>query len=273
MRASEYQQGCPAIHWVKNNWFFRGILCSLAAIIVAAIARALIGGITFKMIYEALINLDIFYVLEGIFVILLVVFSVLFVRQQCKNSIDKKEEEKKHLESKIEDMITKYNELFEKTKPPHSNIDSLIKAEVKCDYGTVRVLPDDLRFDIQVINRTNYRFLCKDAFLVCYHNAKSLFTEKWKEGMPIAHIVMSDLERLVGGSIQFDVPIEEIEIQKIDNCRELMLSVNAKYTTEEDIVHDTPDKSVKVESMHLNYGLDEETISKLKGWRERHEAR
>ena len=163
-----------------------------------------------------------------------------------------------------------YNKLLEKTKPPRSI--ELFKAEAKCYFGTVRVLGDYLRFDIRVINRTNYRFLRNEVFLVCCRNTKSLFPEKWEEGMPVSHIVMSDLERLVGGSIQFDVPIGEI-IQKIDNCRELMLSVKAKYTTEEDIIHDIPSKSVPVESEHLKYRLDEETIAKLKEWKKSHEAR
>lgn len=271
------QRGCLAIHWVKNNWFFRGILCSLAAIIVAAIARALIGGITFKMIYEALINLDIFYVLEGIFVILLVVFSVLFVRQQWKNSIDKKEEEKnnleskfkeekKHLESKLEDMTTKYNKLFEKTKPPHSNIDSLIKAEEKCNFGAVRVLPDDLSFNIRVINRTNYLFTCKKAFIACYHDSDCLCKEKWEEGEKPQHIFPSSLEVLEDGNIEFSVPIQKLGDVIDSNNRELMLDlVYAEYSTEEVIIHDTQRKSVKVECRNLKYRLDEEAIQKLKG--------
>ena len=166
----------------------------------------------------------------------------------------------------------KYNKLFEKTKPPHSI--ELFKAEAKCYFGAVWVLSDDLSFDIRVINRTNYLFTCKKASIACYHDDNCLFEEGWEDGMLQKHIFPSSLKALEGGNIKFRVPIQKLGDVIDSNNRELELNlVYAKYNTEEDIIHDIPCENVTVKSKHLRYRLDEGTIAKLKGWRERHEAR
>ena len=127
--------------------------------------------------------------------------------------------EKKNLQSELEDKTKQYNELYDKTKPPYS-VGKLIKAEAKYNpIGKVRVdgYPPYLIFDIRVVNRTNYYFTPKKAFLACYHGKDLVFTADWEERAKTPHIIISELQKLGDGSIQFHVPKEKIE----NNMREL----------------------------------------------------
>ena len=174
------------------------------------------------------------------------------------------EDTEKHLGSELEKKEKQYNELYEKTKPPYS-VDKLIKAEANYNpIGRVGIegKPPYLIFDIRVINRTNYYFTPKKVFLACYHGKDLVFKEDWEERAKTPHIIISELQRLGDGSIQFHVPKEKIE----NNMGELTLKKGyVEYATEEEIIHDTGRKSVKVNITKLEYTLDEKTASEPKG--------
>jgi hypothetical protein len=158
----------------------------------------------------------------------------------------------------------KYNELFKKTKPPYS-IDGLIKAGPKYNPNWnvgIEGDPPHLIFYIRVVNRTNYYFTPKKAFLTCYsYYPKNLvFKEEWEDEARSQHIYPSDLKKLEDGEVQFHVPKEKID----DNARVFKIKGHVEYTTEEDIIHEDHRKSVKV-PMVLEYKLDEETTPEPKG--------
>jgi hypothetical protein len=259
----------------KTEKFFWLFLVPLGVGMILLIVNAVIGGITFKMVYETLMDLDILNVFGVSCLIISAVFGVLYAKQRWKASIVKKEaalsdlkskfkEEKKHLKSELEDKTKEYNELYEKTKPPYS-VDKLIKAEANYKpIGRVGIegKPPHLIFDIRMINRTNYYFTPKKVFLACYHGEDCVFKEEWEERAKTPHIFISELQRLGDGSIQFHVPKEKIE----NNMRELTLKKGyVEYTTEEEIIHDTRRKSVKVNIPKLEYALDGETPPEAKG--------
>lgn len=259
----------------KTEKFFWLFLVPLGVGIILLIVNAVIGGVTFKMVYETLMDLDILNVFGVSCLIIAAVFGVLYVKQRWKAGIVKKEaalsdlkskfkEEKKHLKSELEDKTKEYNELYEKTKPPYS-VDKLIKAEANYNpIGRVGIegKPPYLIFDIRVINRTNYYFTPNKVFLACYHGEDCVFKEEWEERAKSPHIIPSELQRLADGSIQFHVPREIIE----NNMRELTLKKGyVEYTTEDGIVHDDLRKSVKVNITKLEYTLDEKTASEPKG--------
>jgi len=159
----------------------------------------------------------------------------------------------------------KYGKLYEKTKPP-SSTDKLIKAEVKHNpIGKVGIEGDlpYLIFDIRVINRTNYCFTPKKIFLACYsyYPKDCVFKEEWEEKAKSQHIYPTELQSGEDGSIQFHVPKEKID----DSKRKFTLKGYVEYTTEEDIIHDTGRKSVKVNITKLEYKLDDEKIQEPKG--------
>ena len=259
--------------WIQKSPVLSGFVGSLIAGIVLFIVGAVIGGKTFRMVYETLINLDFFNVSGAVFLIMAAILGVLYVKQRWKASIgkiegelsdlkSKFEGEKKHLKSELEDKTKQYNELYEKTKPPYS-VDKLIKAEAKYNpIGRVGIegkLPH-LIFYIRVINRTNYYFTPKTVFLACYHGKDPVFKVYWEERAKSPHIIPSELQRLADGSIQLHVPKQEID----NNMRELKLRGFVEYTTDEDIVHNQR-KNVKVEIKNLEYKLDEETTPEPKG--------
>jgi ABC-type Fe3+/spermidine/putrescine transport system ATPase subunit len=121
--------------------------------------------------------------------------------------------------------------------------------------------PPYLIFGIRVINRTNYYFTPKESFLACYHGEDLVFKENWEEKAKTPHIIISELQRLGDGSIQFHVSREKIG----NNMGELTLKGYVEYATEDDIIHNTQRKSVRVDITKLEYTLDEETAPEPKG--------
>lgn len=117
-----------------------------------------------------------------------------------------------------------------------------------------------LIFDMRAVNRTNYFFTPKKAFITCYCGKDLVFKEEWEERAKTPHIIISDLQRLADGSIQFQVPKQKID----NNMRELKLKGFVEYTTDEVIIHDIQRKNVQVD-IKLEYKLDEETTSEQKG--------
>ena len=235
-------------NWIKDH----SSPINLCNLVIGLIGLVITITLAWRLMGKIMIVILIF-VLMAIFLFITIKSAIFLIRKPLNDEMI-------NLESKLEDKTTKYNELFEKTKPPHSNIDSLIKAEAKSNFGAVRVLNDDyLSFDIRVISRTNYFFTAKEVSLACYHDDNCLFDKVWKDWAPTKYIFPSSLKVLEGGNIEFRVPIQKID----NNMRELMLSVKAEYTTEEVIIHDTQRKNVKVESKNLKYRLDEETIQKI----------
>lgn len=209
-----------------------------------------------------------------VFFSLAIICSFLWAKRRCEIRIEKKdteittlksnfENEKKNLQSELEDKTKQYNDLFNKTNPRYP-IDRLITTEVRYNpTGKVGIEgdPSHLIFGIRVINRTNYDFMPNKAFLACYYDKDTVFKAEWEERAKSSHIIPYDLHRLADGYIQFHVPKQNIE----DNMRVLKLKGYVEYITKEDIIHDTQRKNVKVDITNLEYKLDEEKTSELKG--------
>jgi len=97
--------------WIRNNSHSSGFLGSLAAGIVLLIVRAMLGGITFKMVYETLINLDIFTVFGIMFLIIAAILGILLVKQRYNDSIMKGEEELSKVKLELEKKTEQYDAL------------------------------------------------------------------------------------------------------------------------------------------------------------------
>ena len=113
--------------WIQKSPVLAGFVGSLIASIVLLIVGAVIGGITFKMVYETLMDLDILNVFGVFCLIIAAVFGALYVKQRWKASMVKKEvalsdlkskfkEEKKHFKSELEDKTKEYDELYKEGK-------------------------------------------------------------------------------------------------------------------------------------------------------------
>ncbi|MCK4735492.1 MAG: hypothetical protein KAT65_23770 [Methanophagales archaeon] len=244
--------------WVQKDPILSGLVSSLITGIALIIVGAVIGGKTFSMVYDTLMNLDFFNTSGAFFLIISAVLGVLYVKQRWKASIVK-------INSKLEDMTKEYNELYEKTKPPFST-DKLIKAEVKHNpTGKVGIEGDPpyLIFDICVVNRTNYSFKPKEVFLKCYsYYPKDLvFRAEWEDRAKSQQIYPTELQSGEDGNIQFHVPKEKIDGSK----RKFTLGGYVEYITEEGIIHEDLRKTVKVNITKLEYTLDEETAPEPKG--------
>ena len=235
--------------WIQNNSILSGFLGSLAAGIIMLIAGAVIGGITFKMIYETLINLDFSNVFGTILLIIAAILGIFWARQRWENRIEKKEEEIRNLKSNLEEKTKRYDELAEKTKPP-SNVITIREHNIARPLrGEVSKYPS-LRFTLEVINRSYISFKSEKVEIACYNKGEKVGEDYWEKGMEKGAFgydsakgyisVSSELARYGGGSINFEVPIEkEYEhlkswdlhgyVKYTDGEKEFVAKINTKH--------------------------------------------
>lgn len=252
--------------WIDRRsglFTFGGLIIGLIALVISIIlAWERFGEIVSKMIA---IIISIVIITISLFVV--IIFAIGLIRKPLINRLNKKneeikqlrskiEEEKKHSKSELEAKKKQYNDLFNKTNPRYP-IDRLITTEVRYNpTGKVGIDGDHLIFGIRVINRTNYDFMPNKAFLACYYDKDPVFKAEWEERAKSSPIIPYDLHRLADGYIQFHVPKQNIE----DNMRVLKLKGYVEYITEEDIIHDTQRKNVKVDITNLEYKLEEKEV-------------
>lgn len=253
--------------WIENHTGRITLITGLIGIIIGLAGLVITTTLTWRSIGEMVVVI-LFLVILAISLVITIKSTIHLIRKPLKDEIEKLKsnfkEEKEDLKSKLEGETKQYNDLFNKTKPLYP-IDRLITTEVEYNpIGKVGIEgnPPYLIFDIRVVNRTNYHFTPKKAFLACYPGKDIVFKDDWEERAKTPHIIISELQRLGDGSIQFHVPKENIE----NNMRELKFKKGyVEYTTEEDIIHNTQRKSVKVNITNLEYKLDDEKTQEPKG--------
>lgn len=256
----------------KNFWSF---LTSLAAGAVLLIVSALIGGITFKMVYETLINLDILVVSGIIFLIIAAIFCVRLVKQLWKLSIEEKEGEIIDLKSELKEKTKQHDMLVELMKLPES-FDKAITVEQSSKLGKSHLhnqivvdIPDDnpprLYFDMKVENRLCiHSFEAEEIEINCFCGGEPVCSSTWNKKIgqpkPEAFDEFSDLPRFEDGTIEFHIPLEKL----YNNLEKWKLTGTVKYKAREPLIDDNPQYASPKIGIDLEYVLSEKQISKLK---------
>ena len=247
--------------WIRNNSRSSGFLGSLAAGIVLLIVRAMLGGITFKMVYETLINLDVFTVFGIIFLIIAAILGTLLVKQRYNDSISK-------VKLELEERTKQYNALIDQVKLSRPITESLTIEEgsypvVRTPYGIPHII-----FDMRVINRTYFTFEPEKATIECFCNGETepITVTCNKEGgrrkEEQTHIHARKLLKYEDDKISCHIPIEKL----YDNLSEWKLSGRIEYKVKGDMLklEDLQLKSpVKLE-INVKYVLPEDEQKKLK---------
>ena len=177
--------------WIENH----SGLINLFALIVGLIGLVTTIILAWGLIGKMLIVIIIF-VLMAIFLYITIKSTIFLIRKPLNDEMKKLKsrfkEEMEDLESKLEAETKQYNDLFYKTKPLYP-IDRLITTEVEYNpIGKVGIdgNPPYLIFYIRVVNRTNYHFTPKKAFLACYHGNDCVFKADWDERAKTPHIIL-----------------------------------------------------------------------------------
>jgi hypothetical protein len=256
----------------KFFWFF---LVPLGVGIILLIVNAVIGGITFKMVYETLMDLDILGVSGVIFLIISAIFGALYVKERWKASIGKKEGELSDLKSELEDNTKQHDALVELMKLPQS-FDKAITVEQSSKFGKSHLrnqivvdIPGDkpprLYFDMKVVNRTCiHSFEAEEIEINCFCGGEPVCSCTWNKKIgqpkPEAFDKFSDLPRFEDGTIEFHIPLEKL----YNNLEKWTIEGTAKYRSKEPLIEDNTRYASPKIGIHLEFVLLEKQIPKLK---------
>ena len=250
----------------KVEKIIRKFLGPLVVGILLLIVNAMIGGITFKMVYETLINLDILVVFVVICIIIAAIFGSIYIKQRWKDSLS-------YLKSELKEKTKQHNDLVGLTKLPKT-VDRAITVEESPDWGSDPIIITNrygkfphLRFDMRVINRTYYSYEAEEATAKCScgseevldkegtwdNNTKKSETFEWVSNLPV-------WGGQGDGKIMFHVPIKEL----YDDMTTWRLGGKVKYKSKEPLVEgDTQYANPEID-IDVEYVLSEKQITELK---------
>lgn len=233
----------------KIFWLF---LVPLGVGIILLIVSAVIGGITFKMVYETLMDLDILGVSGVICIIIAVTSGALMVKK--RGGI----------------LKSKYDKLVKLTKLPKT-FDRAITVEESPDWGSDPIIITNrydkfphLRFDMRVINRTYHSYEAEEATVKCFCGSGEVYKGTWdnitKKTETFEWVNNLPVWGQGDGKIMFHVPIKEL----YRDMTTWKLTGTVKYKSKESLIDDDNQYANPEIDIELEYALSEKQILALK---------
>jgi len=222
----------------KIKKVFWPFLVPLGVGIILLIVKAVIGGISVKMVHETLMDLDILFVSGVICLIIAVIFGGLYVKQR-RNILK-----------------SKYDELVKLTKLPPE--DEIITIEPAAYQAVLKREKPNLQFRLIVHNHSYYHFTPKRVELKCSNSGKEVAEDVWDKDTDKPEYISKrgyihvgeQLPKYQPSFIIFEAPIEK----RYDDWYDWDLKGFATYTNGEE------ERNVKIETHHQ---MSDKNIHKL----------